>query len=511
MFGLFELIQQYLFPLLPSGLRLAIARASLRRIPVSEVVVYAFTKESRRRFEPFLATDFALDTKSEPVVYSLICTTRNEEKGIIPFLDSIAKQQCLPSELIICDAGSSDNTLKKIEEWKSKNQNIFDIIAFEHKGASISLGRNLAVAKAKNEILALTDAGATLDKQWAKRILTPFSIDPETEVSMGWYKPIVKNAYQKALALFLLPRIDTLDPSVFLPSGRSLALRKNLYEAVGGYPEHVSFAGEDTLFDCFLKTAAKKIAFVPDAYCYWVMPLDIKSTFKTIFRYSKGDGESGELWTYYFSLIRNILSLAFELICSFIFLILYFSFSSKIFCYLALFFFFLYLVKGLRVFMMYRAHEGAGLKELFFRGLALKVMLLAQSLGFLSGLKSRPLVEEKRILKAKKGHIFVLLPEIPVYDSGSTQMKKIQSLLKDGWYVTALYALKAKEQGVSFRHSQFESYARKEFSLEAWLSKHSVFLGNESREFNYLDLCEDSLSQEFILSLEPLACLDFNQ
>jgi glycosyltransferase involved in cell wall biosynthesis len=64
--------------------------------------------------------------KSLPLV-SIICTAYNHEAFIAEALDSIQKQTYPNKEVFLIDNGSSDKTVKKIENWLSVNQPAFAI------------------------------------------------------------------------------------------------------------------------------------------------------------------------------------------------------------------------------------------------------------------------------------------------------------------------------------------------------------------------------------------------
>ena len=110
----------------------------------------------------------------EKVDASLILTVYNEENTIERFLDSVLKQSVLPSEVVIVDGGSSDQTALKVksEKLRFKNKNI-DLI-FKTWVGNRSVGRNEAIRLAKSDIILITDAGCELDKNWVREISRPF-------------------------------------------------------------------------------------------------------------------------------------------------------------------------------------------------------------------------------------------------------------------------------------------------------------------------------------------------
>ena len=102
---------------------------------------------------------------------SLITTVLNEVENIDEFIKSVIKQSVLPEEFIIVDGGSTDGTYEILKKYARKYK---WIKVYQVKGASIGKGRNYAIEKAKGKIIACTDAGCILDRNWLRKIIKPF-------------------------------------------------------------------------------------------------------------------------------------------------------------------------------------------------------------------------------------------------------------------------------------------------------------------------------------------------
>ena len=94
---------------------------------------------------------------------SLITTVLNEEKTIDVFLDSVAAQTKKPDEVIVVDGGSVDWTIDKLQR---RGVSDINLKIMSEPGANRSQGRNAGVKIATGEIVAITDAGCVLDKDW---------------------------------------------------------------------------------------------------------------------------------------------------------------------------------------------------------------------------------------------------------------------------------------------------------------------------------------------------------
>jgi glycosyltransferase involved in cell wall biosynthesis len=222
---------------------------------------------------------------------SICITTLNEERTIGVLLDSLLRQSKKPTKIIIVDGGSGDKTVEIIRHYQQKDGRIKLLV----EPCSRARGRNLAVEIAKEDIIAMTDAGCIADKNWLKNLTAPF-VTGRVDVSAGFYKMVGESSFQKAESVFLGVRPANFNYS-FLPSTRSIAFTKKIWEEVGGFPENLEGAAEDTVFNYKLIKAKAKFSRVKDAIVEWGMPASIFNFQFKIFHYAKGDVKS-KIWIF---------------------------------------------------------------------------------------------------------------------------------------------------------------------------------------------------------------------
>jgi glycosyltransferase involved in cell wall biosynthesis len=222
---------------------------------------------------------------------SLITTVKNESTNIEEFLHSVIRQSKKPDEFIIVDGGSTDGTYEILKKYSRKYK---WIKAFQESGASVGKGRNVAIKKAKNEIIAVTDAGCLLDKNWLKNITKPFLENKKIDVVVGVYKPYYTNDFEYFEGLIVVPQPEKIFMNPSRMSSRSIAFKKECWKKVGGYPDLIT--GEDTQFNIKLLKGGFNFYFVKNAVVYWRMRKNLKEFFKQFYRYGAGDKRSGNIW-----------------------------------------------------------------------------------------------------------------------------------------------------------------------------------------------------------------------
>ena len=216
---------------------------------------------------------------------SIVSTFKNEVKTISKFVDGLLAQSRPAEEIVLCDGGSTDGTIEIIQEYAAKNERIKLVI----KPGNRSVGRNEAIRRARNEVIAVTDAGTVADKNWLRYLIEPFEKDPNTQVVGGFFKSAPQSFFEEVSAALVLSDHDRIDPETWLPSSRSIAFTKKAWEKVGGYPEHTSY-NEDTPFDLSLKKAGFQFVFAPKAIIYWRPRSDLRGFFNQYYNYAIGDG-----------------------------------------------------------------------------------------------------------------------------------------------------------------------------------------------------------------------------
>ena len=246
------------------------------------------------------------------ITFTLVSTTYNEISSINETIKTIEAQTLKPDNIIIVDAKSNDGTIDVLNNWAQKSNICIKIIIKEK--CTISEGRNIAIKNANTPIIVSTDFGCSFNPHWLEKIIKPFYEDPEVEVSGTNY------TLKKDKNPNFISKIDFIAQGGYLQEmkddfvlgNRSIAYKKYVWEKIGGYPEWLKAAADDTIFWNKIKENNFKYMFINEHLVFWTRPNKLNGFIKEAVRYGFGDGESN-------TNLRKFISLNVEYICKLLF------------------------------------------------------------------------------------------------------------------------------------------------------------------------------------------------
>jgi glycosyltransferase involved in cell wall biosynthesis len=222
--------------------------------------------------------------------FTLVTTVFNEMKRLDDTIADIEAQTLRPDEVIIIDAGSTDGTMERLARW-SKESSI-SIRAEVMPKCNIAQGRNYAISIARNELIASTDFGCRYKPEWLESIITPFD-NPEWQVVTGNFtvreSEITTDASK---ADWVLQNGYNYSVEGYLPSSRSIAYYRYVWEKCGKYPEWVTLAADDSTFWYVIEKLNFKYLKVSTPNVYWLRHKTYKAFEKEAWRYGLGEGET---------------------------------------------------------------------------------------------------------------------------------------------------------------------------------------------------------------------------
>lgn len=235
--------------------------------------------------------------------FSLVSTVFNEAKRLEVTIQDLESQTLQPNEIIITDAGSNDGTIEILEKWKRSSSIPIKIIVKPR--CNVAEGRNLAIKESSYDIIVSTDFGCRFDKNWLQSLLFPFG-NEMVEVVGGAFTVIEADQITLAAkAAYIVNNGYNIDVNAkwFIPSSRSIAYRKKVFDKIGGYCEWLTLAADDFVFGKEILANNYKIFIVDKPYVFWGRHTKFLAYKKEAERYGLGDGEA---MIAFFAKIKNL-------------------------------------------------------------------------------------------------------------------------------------------------------------------------------------------------------------
>jgi glycosyltransferase involved in cell wall biosynthesis len=237
------------------------------------------------------------------LVVSLVIPVRDESHTIQDLLRSVNAQTYRPTEIIFVDGGSADDTVSRLRKASAFDARIRIVEAGE---ATPGRGRNLGIAAAENEWIALTDAGIRLEPTWLERLVDVLERDPELAVVYGNFEPITGSFFERCAALAYPPPKTLRDGRLMRgPFIASSLIHRKVWESVGKFPD--LRAAEDLIFMDRIAEAGFKTGWAADATVWWQLRPGLISTFRKFALYSKHNVWAGMQRHWHYNIARQYL------------------------------------------------------------------------------------------------------------------------------------------------------------------------------------------------------------
>ncbi|MEP7337476.1 MAG: glycosyltransferase [Acidobacteriota bacterium] len=235
---------------------------------------------------------------------SLVVPVKNEVDSIARLLNSIAMQTRPPDEVLIVDGGSTDGTALLIEAWANERKLDDWVRVLRVDEATPGKGRNIGIAAASHEWIALTDAGIRLEATWLERLAHRAEDHPPLAVVYGNYEPVSQTFFERCAALaYVAPKQVRGGYLMRAPSIASVLMRREVWQAVGGFPD--LRAAEDLIFMRGIEERGFKTGWVQDATVWWQLQPTLGCTFRKFVSYSRHNVLAGQQRYWHYGVARQ--------------------------------------------------------------------------------------------------------------------------------------------------------------------------------------------------------------
>lgn len=241
-----------------------------------------------------------LSRRTLPV--SLVIPVRDEQRTLHMLFSSIDDLTEAPAEIIFVDGGSTDRTVAMLEA-KAQSDARYRVRLADGQ-ATPGRGRNLGVAAAKHDWVAMTDAGIRISPGWLSALWEAHIASPQAAVVYGNVEFDLRSVFEEcAVFAYGTPKQATPAGLCRGPSTQSFMVHRSAFESVGGFPD--LRAGEDDIFIRAVEAAGIVAAWAPEATVWWQIRPDLASTAERFRLYSYSYAMAGRERFWHMSLARN--------------------------------------------------------------------------------------------------------------------------------------------------------------------------------------------------------------
>ncbi len=221
---------------------------------------------------------------------SIYVPVYNGEKTIERCINSILEQSIKPSNILILNDSSTDNTLEILKRYEGLIR-----IKSNPSNLGLSYSRNIAVNELKTRYIASIDADVELNKYWLEILYSNILKNDATLAGGRMYEKYLNNPFNHWRSLRIGQEWgdkDLNDPSFIFGCNNILDTerveKKDIYLFDGDY---FKTNGEDLEFCKYLKKKNLKLFYSSKAICHHLQNDDAKSLSNRYWRYIYyGDG-----------------------------------------------------------------------------------------------------------------------------------------------------------------------------------------------------------------------------
>lgn len=167
---------------------------------------------------------------------TILLNVYNSQYHIETFFNSLKKQTFQNFSILIIDDGSTDNTVKKIEQYAQ----FFDLIIIKRHHKGLRKARSYGVKQTNCDILVILDSDLILNPNAIEELIKPL----KNNIDIAGVGGILKNAekgaitesYSELRKLFINLRIKKVNYIDWI-NGGFCALRKKIIDDIGGYTQ----------------------------------------------------------------------------------------------------------------------------------------------------------------------------------------------------------------------------------------------------------------------------------
>lgn len=240
--------------------------------------------------------------------YSIVSTVLNDCIGVEAFFAAMARQTRHSCEIVIVDGGSSDGTWEALQQEAKNPRSSVPVVTKAEPGCNVARGRDLAIEMSRGSIVVSTDVGCEWDPAWFEELVAPLEQEGDVDVVIGSWAVRLEHAKSDWARVEFARRypfrLEATPDSLGI--NRAIAYKKSVWKKVGGYPQDLTLAADDVVFDMIIRQQKWGFRFTAasDVRCYWERHTTLSQFAKEERRNFYGAAEAG-IWKKHFILVSG--------------------------------------------------------------------------------------------------------------------------------------------------------------------------------------------------------------
>lgn len=222
-----------------------------------------------------------MDAPTEPIDISLVLTTCSRAATLRGALESLLAQTLLDNrgvEVLVVDDQSVDNTAELLEDFQANSPIAFTVLPGARQGTASA--RNLAVSRARGRWIAAFDDDQVAPPHWLESLYDTAlhhqadCVGGSTWLSLPPGHTLEEVNFRARRLLGEVPLTGQARPlnRDHLPAANNVLLRREVFDALGGFDPSFTEGGDDTNFFQRMRDAGFRIWVEPAAEVLRLIP-----------------------------------------------------------------------------------------------------------------------------------------------------------------------------------------------------------------------------------------------
>jgi len=212
---------------------------------------------------------------------SVIIPCFNGEEYIGKTLKGVFRQTYRPTEVIVVDDGSTDNSVSIVKQFKRAG------LITHPKNLGLAQARNTGLKKAKSEIVVYLDHDAIPDPKLIEKLLKLYTPEKIAGVGGQGIESNIRNIYDRWRKIYgEQTQGKKINNDVDFIIGICSSYRKRVLEKVGGFDPRFRTNAEDFEMGLKIREGGYKLVYTPRAKVYHQKTDSLRSLLKTGFNYT---------------------------------------------------------------------------------------------------------------------------------------------------------------------------------------------------------------------------------